>query len=226
VGEHDVRANHRPGAEPRQLTAQGQERKQQLLDAAAQLFAERGYADTRVIDIVRAAGVAKGLFYWYFENKEALFEELAESIRLSLRRQQRRAMDPDAPALARIRMGVEASVEFMAEHAHFFSLLEVEGRNFTEVLRRGSDQHLRDVRTLIVEGQREGTIRDEDPGLLALGVVGAVGHFSHFHRTGRIELPLDELAHFVSRFVVRTLAADDELARQAERWGSTPAPVR
>jgi AcrR family transcriptional regulator len=60
----------------RQLTAQGQERKQQLLDHAAELFAERGFADTRVADIVRSAGVAKGLFYWYFENKEALFREL------------------------------------------------------------------------------------------------------------------------------------------------------
>ena len=46
----------------RRLTAQGMERKQQLLDRAAELFAERGYAETRVIDIVRAAGVAKGLF--------------------------------------------------------------------------------------------------------------------------------------------------------------------
>src|SRR5918995_1021302 len=61
----------------RQLTTQGAERKQQLLDAAARLFAEQGYAATRVVDIVDAAGVAKGLFYWYFENKEALFRELA-----------------------------------------------------------------------------------------------------------------------------------------------------
>jgi AcrR family transcriptional regulator len=189
----------------RRLTSQGLERKQQLLDAAALLFAERGYADTRVIDIVRAAGVAKGLFYWYFDNKDALFQELAENIRLQLRREQGHGMDPEAPPLVRIRQGVEASVAFMAEHAHFFSLLEVEGRNFTEVLRRGSDQHVDDVRRLIEDGQRDGTIRDEDPQLLALGVVGAVGHFSHFHRTGRIDLPLDELAAFVSRLVVRSL---------------------
>ena len=45
----------------RSLTRQGQERKQQLLDHAAELFAARGYADTRVVDIVEAAGVAKGL---------------------------------------------------------------------------------------------------------------------------------------------------------------------
>ena len=50
----------------RHLTSQGAERKQQLLDAAARLFAEQGYAATRVADIVEAAGVAKGLFYWYF----------------------------------------------------------------------------------------------------------------------------------------------------------------
>ena len=34
----------------RQLTVQGQERKQQLLDCAAELFAERGFAETRVIE--------------------------------------------------------------------------------------------------------------------------------------------------------------------------------
>jgi AcrR family transcriptional regulator len=81
----------------RQLTQQGLERKQQLLDHAAALFAERGYAETRVIDIVRAAGVAKGLFYWYFDNKESLFEELAASIRLRLRRSQGEAIDPTPP---------------------------------------------------------------------------------------------------------------------------------
>jgi AcrR family transcriptional regulator len=200
----------------RRLTSQGLERKQQLLDAAARLFAERGYENTRVIDIVRAAGVAKGLFYWYFDNKEALFAELAETIRLELRREQRHAMDPDAPPLVRIRQGTEASVQFMAAHAHFFSLLEVEGRNFTEVLRRGSDQHVSDLLAIIREGQRLGHIREEDPRLLALGVVGIVGHFSHFHRTGRISVPLDELGAFVARFVVRSLAADSDLAGAAE----------
>ena len=199
----------------RRLTAQGMERKQQLLDRAAELFAERGYAETRVIDIVRAAGVAKGLFYWYFDNKEALFEELAESIRLRLRRQQGAVLDPADRPLRNLRRGTEASVHFMAEHAHFFSLLEVEGRNFTEVLRRGTEQHITDTLALIRAGQADGTIRDEDPALLALGVVGAVGQYSHFHRTGRIKMPLPELADYVGRYVVHSVAADDEAVRLA-----------
>ncbi len=208
---HGSSAGHALGVEPdRRLTAQGLERKQQLLDRSAELFAERGYAETRVIDIVRAAGVAKGLFYWYFDNKEALFKELAESIRLQLRREQGKVLDPNALPLVNLYRGTEASVLFMAEHANFFSLLEVEGRNFTDVLREGTRQHIDDMVRIVRAGQAHGTIREDDPELLALGVVGGVGNFSHFHRTGRLSLPLPELAAFVARYVVHSLAADDE----------------
>ena len=201
----------------RRLTAQGLERKQQLLDCAARLFAERGYADTRVIDIVRAAGVAKGLFYWYFENKEQLFRELADDIRMRLRRSQADAIDPAANPLVRIRQGAEASVRFMAINAPFFSLLEVENidRRFVDVLRQGTEVHVGDVAAHIREGIRLGLIRDDDPVLLARGVVGIVGLYSHFHRTGRSGAPIDALAAFVGRFVVRSLPADDEIALAA-----------
>jgi AcrR family transcriptional regulator len=213
----------------RQLTTQGAERKQQLLDAAARLFAEQGYAATRVVDIVEAAGVAKGLFYWYFENKEALFRELATEIRRRLRRQQAAAMDEDAPALVRILQATVASLVFMAENAPFFSLLEVEGRNVSDVLRQGTEQHLEDVAVLIVDGQRDGTVTQDEPAeLLALAVVGTVGQFSHFHRTGRIELSLTELSGYVARLVARMLTSDENVARTSlvalrQRYTAAPA---
>jgi AcrR family transcriptional regulator len=208
----------------RQLTTQGAERKQQLLDAAARLFAEQGYAATRVVDIVDAAGVAKGLFYWYFDNKEALFRDLAAEIRRRLRRQQAAAMEPGAPALVRLLQGTVASLRFMAENAPFFSLLEVEGRNVSDVLRQGTEQHVSDVTALIVEGQADGTVTDDDPAeMLALGVVGTVGQFSHFHRTGRIDLSLDELSGYVARLVARVLAADERIARRSLQALRRPA---
>ena len=46
---------------------------------------------------------------------------------------------------------------------------------------------------------------DRDPQLLALGVVGAVAHFSHFHRSGRIEMDVDDLADFVGDWVTAAL---------------------
>ena len=107
----------------------------------------------------------------------------------------------------------------MAINAPFFALLEVESNDhqFVDVLRAGTDVHVSDVANLIREGIGAGLIRDEDPVLLARGVVGVVGMYSHFHRTGRTEIPIGELAAFVGRFVVRTLAADDEIARAADR---------
>jgi AcrR family transcriptional regulator len=204
------------GRPDRQLTSQGRERKQQLVDCAAQLFAERGFEETRIKDIVDAAGVAKGLFYWYFENKEALFADVAADIRLRLRKHQASAIDPEAGPLRQIRQGAEASVHFMAENAPFFSLLEAETGAATQASRsEGTAQHIRDVRAIIVRGQEAGTIVDEDPELLALGVVGTVGHYSHYHRTGRTSVAIDDLARFVARTVVRTLAADAPAADDA-----------
>jgi len=200
----------------RQLTSQGLERKQQLVECAAQLFAERGFEETRIKDIVDAAGVAKGLFYWYFENKEALFAEVAADIRLRLRKHQAAAIDPAAGPLRQIRQGVEASVHFMAENAHFFSLLEVENGAVTQESRRaGTAQHIRDVRGIIVRGQQAGVIVDEDPDLLALGVVGPVAYYSHYHRTGRTTVDITDLSRYVARAVVRTLAADAAAATDA-----------
>lgn len=205
-----------PVAVARQLTNQGRERKLQLIEAAAELFAERGYDETRIVDIVERAGVAKGLFYWYFENKEALFRDLVQENRLRLRRAQGDAIDLDAEPLRRIRQGAEASVAYMSSHAHFFSLIEVENldKKFADVLRQGTEVHATDVSAIVAEGIADGTIRDEDPLLLAYGVIGAVGYFGHFHRTGRVAMGADDLAAFVGRFVVCSLAADEQIARR------------
>ncbi|MDO9173767.1 MAG: helix-turn-helix domain-containing protein, partial [Actinomycetota bacterium] len=113
-------------SDDRRHTEQGIERKQQLLEAAERLFTEKGYGATRISDICADAGVAKGLFYWYFPTKESLFGELVRTMRLQLRRAQAGAMDPNADPVTRIRQGAVASVRFMAEHQPYFALLDVE----------------------------------------------------------------------------------------------------
>ena len=201
----------------RRLTSQGIERKQQLLDAAARLFAERGYAETRILDICREAGVAKGLFYWYFETKEAVFRDLAADLRLRLRREQARAMDASADALVQLRQGSEASVRFMAAHAQAFALIAVENvdRQFVDDLRRGTEIHADDTARLVRRGVDAGLVRDEDPRMLAYAVLTTVGWFSHLHRTGRLDVDVDGLAAFVGRQVVCSVAASEEIARAA-----------
>lgn len=190
-------------------TEHGRERKEQLVEAAMALFAERGYPATRIADICERAGVAKGLFYWYFPTKPALFGELVRTMRHGLRRAQAAAMDPHADALTRIRQGAEASVRFMAEHAAFFALVDVERADpaIADTLRAGGGVHLHDVAVLVEEAQRDRTVAPGDPRLLAIGVLGAVSSFSNARRSGTLEHDVDALATFVGAWVVQALRA-------------------
>lgn len=54
------------------------ERRQQILLAARDVFAKHGYHAAKIDDIVAAAGVARGTFYLYFEDKRAIFGELID----------------------------------------------------------------------------------------------------------------------------------------------------
>jgi len=54
-------------------------RPQELLEAAIDLFVERGYAATRLEDVARRAGVSKGTLYLYYTNKEDLFKAVVRS---------------------------------------------------------------------------------------------------------------------------------------------------
>lgn len=193
----------------RQLTEQGQERRRQLLDAAAALFTERGYAQTRIADICDAAGVAKGLFYWYFDTKQALFADLVRSVRQQLRRAQAAAMDDRADPLTRIRQGAEASVRFMSEHTAFFAAVRDLGRDqaIAPVLAESTDIYLADVERLIGKAMADGLIPDDrDAHLLALGVLATVSAFAGYQRSGQVTLGVDELAHFVGGWVLRAVA--------------------
>lgn len=51
-------------------------RPEEILTAALEVFADRGFAATKLEDVARRAGVTKGTIYLYFENKEALFKAL------------------------------------------------------------------------------------------------------------------------------------------------------
>ena len=51
-------------------------RPEEIISAALEVFADRGFAATKLEDVARKAGVTKGTIYLYFENKEALFKAL------------------------------------------------------------------------------------------------------------------------------------------------------
>ncbi|MES2198093.1 MAG: TetR/AcrR family transcriptional regulator [Pseudomonadota bacterium] len=56
------------------------ERRQAIIEAALDEFIARGFAATRLDDIARRAGVAKGTIYLHFKDKESMFEELVRTV--------------------------------------------------------------------------------------------------------------------------------------------------
>jgi AcrR family transcriptional regulator len=56
------------------------ERREAIIAAALEEFSVRGFAATRLDDVARRAGVAKGTIYLYFRDKESLFQELVRAM--------------------------------------------------------------------------------------------------------------------------------------------------
>lgn len=82
--------------------------RQQLVAAATELFAERGYEATPIEAVLEAAGVSRGALYHHFEDKRALFEAVLDTVEAGMATRVHdaamAAADPDDPA-ASLRAG-------------------------------------------------------------------------------------------------------------------------
>ncbi len=108
----------------RSRTEEAKEAKRQLLiHAAIEMFAQKGFHDTKMQDIADFAGVGKGTLYEYFETKEELFLAVYDSwideYETDMVRQSERLLDPVSKASALI----DTTVEFYEKHADHAAIL-------------------------------------------------------------------------------------------------------
>ena len=62
-----------------------QERRQQIMEAAKEVFAEAGYHGASINAIIEKADIARGTFYLYFESKAAVFDSILDQAMADLR---------------------------------------------------------------------------------------------------------------------------------------------
>jgi AcrR family transcriptional regulator len=99
--------------------ARSQERFDQVLDTAANLFSERGFEATTTNEIARRAGMSVGALYQYFNNKEAIVEALADQYVETLRGVMADVLAADvrdAPTRVAVDRVLDPIVEFHASH--------------------------------------------------------------------------------------------------------------
>jgi AcrR family transcriptional regulator len=91
-----------------------QQRREQLLDIGAAMFAEKPYEDVFIEDIAGRAGVSRALLYHYFPSKRDLYVAIFK--RASNRLLARANPDPQLPLAAQLADGLEAHIQYFADH--------------------------------------------------------------------------------------------------------------
>lgn len=99
---------------PREFVA-GHKRRR-MMDAVAELTAEQGYEATKIADIVRRAAVARKTLYDNFDGKEDLFLSAVDTTLKEMRVMAEEACERTQGAEEKVEAGLEAVLDFIAEH--------------------------------------------------------------------------------------------------------------
>lgn len=193
-------------------------RPAEIVAAALQLFADRGFAATRLEDVATIAGVSKGTVYLYFESKEQLFEAVVrEAITPNIDRAEALVDTFEGPTPELLR----ALFEFMAGVLEtpvtgVMKLLVAESGNFPQLARLYADLVLRRVfgllRRILERGIARGEFRplDLDTAVpLVIAPVLLLGLWKHSFGA-HTDLALDRRAVLQAHGenLLRALAAD------------------
>jgi AcrR family transcriptional regulator len=183
------------------------ERRGAIIEAALEEFIARGFAATRLDDVAKRAGVAKGTIYLHFKDKEALFQELIRTALVPLIG--RLAAPP--PAGGSVRAALEGFADnFVQEvvttrRGDIVRLIVAEGPRFPSVAdfyyREVVSRGMAGMRALIELGIARGEIRNEAlarfpqivvaPAIVAVIWQGLFGRHSPLDATEMLSVHLD-----------------------------------
>jgi AcrR family transcriptional regulator len=181
-----------PAAQDAVVAAQGQPaRRQALLDAAAELFSERGYAATTTQDIAERLGLQKASLYHYVRGKRELLHALVLDVQDPSLATLAAIRASDADPLAKLRAVIERHALFLMHHRTRAGLFLEERRNLSAdqraAVRDGERAYAAGVAALIEEGRRAGVVREAvDPAIAGRTLLGALNWIHRWYRPGAL----------------------------------------
>lgn len=164
----------------RSLNLHRDRRRAQILKAATGVFAAKGFHQTRISDVIAAAGIARGTFYLYFDSKGELFlgllRELLKTLRSSVV-----GVDtgPGAPLLEeQLVDAIRRILQTAVDDRDLATIIVREAVSFDAEARDILNNFYASVRQFIGEsiadGQRIGVVRPLDEGITASCILGSV----------------------------------------------------
>jgi AcrR family transcriptional regulator len=181
-------------------------RDRQILEAAAHIFHERGYADTSVQDVANAVGLLKGSLYYYIESKEDLLFRVLQDVHAQAKQILDVVPEMDVPPLERLAAYVRGHVEFnlrniekVAVYYHDFSQLSPDRREEIVATRKRYEEF---VIALIEEAQAAGEVDpDLDAHVATYSVLGMLNWVYTWYRPGG-KVSISDFADLVAEIVV------------------------
>ena len=157
-------AARRPRSTP-QTDAPPGAKRDAILRAAIDVFAERGYFNAQVADVARAAGVAAGTVYLYFHNKDHLLVSIFERSMRDGLAESRAAVAELRDPRERLKRLARGHLARLGNDRNLAIVFQVELRQSTKFMERFSATLLRDylglIRAAIADGQQSGVFRSD-----------------------------------------------------------------
>jgi AcrR family transcriptional regulator len=203
--------------------------KNQILDAAVRLFAEKGFDGTSVQEIVERAEVTKGAMYHYFSSKDDLLHEIyQELIGRQLADQERilaAGLSPPDTVRALIVDLVETTTARLAQSAVFAREMHKLAAGPMKALRAQRRRYHEAFRSVVENGQREGAFTTATSAeTVTLLVFGVINQLPQWYRPQGRRSPR-QLADEIADFVLAGLGAQPARTAQAA-YQSPPSPNR
>jgi AcrR family transcriptional regulator len=152
------------------------ESRQNILAKAAEVFAKRGLADTKISDLAEAAGVSQGLLYRYFTDKDDVFIALLERAINGVINIAHTSIKQTGTPLEKIHWITKQILKGMSEEPVYFQLfsqaMALSGRVFDTITKL--DTAVKILHELITEGQNVGEIAKRDPDQMVILYLGCI----------------------------------------------------
>jgi AcrR family transcriptional regulator len=212
-------SNRRPGRPANEeIRARRQE---EILEAAAKLFAERGYSDANTQELADLLQVGKGTIYRYFPTKQELFLAAVDRLVRQLKETIDAAMEGIEDPFERMAVGVRTYLRYFAEHPEVVELLIQERAQFRDRMKPTYFVHREanvgrwreEIRGLIAEGR----VRDVPPERVT-DVLGDLLYGTMFtnYFAGRKRSPEDQAVDILDIAFHGIIPEAERRRRQAE----------
>lgn len=196
-----------------------EERWQELLNAAAKIFYEKGYEASSLQDIANEVGILKGSIYYYIKTKKDLRDHLVNEVHLNGIRLVKSAAMTKGNPLERLEAVIIAHVTYLCNNMAQTAVYLEQFKNVIADSRYDMKRHAyRDVvESVIREGQEEGYIfEDMHPSFTAQVILSSLNSVSQWY-TPRKSRPPKMTAEHLARVLVRGHATAKGLRFLARR---------